>query len=77
MIARAIGQGQSGTHQGFDAAAMVGDKAGDSPSAIAAPFGALAHDHTDAISRMAFTPDVRSGDYLMRSDTLTSLSRLF
>ena len=31
---------------------------------------------TDAINRMAFTPDVRSGEYLMWSDTLASLSRL-
>ncbi|MGV8832244.1 MAG: ABC transporter permease [Devosia sp.] len=31
---------------------------------------------TDAINRMAFTQDVRSGEYLMLSDTLASLSRL-
>ena len=31
---------------------------------------------TDAVNRMAFTPDVRTGDYLMWSDTAASLSRL-
>ena len=31
---------------------------------------------TDAINRMAFTPDTRTGDYLLWSDTLASLSRL-
>ncbi|MGV8854746.1 MAG: ABC transporter permease [Devosia sp.] len=31
---------------------------------------------TDAINRMAFTPDVRSGDYLMWVDTMASLTRL-
>lgn len=31
---------------------------------------------TDAINRMAFTPDVRTGEYLMWVDTIASLSRL-
>ena len=31
---------------------------------------------TDAINRVAFTPDTRTGDYLLWSDTLASLSRL-
>ena len=31
---------------------------------------------TDAVNRMAFTPDARTGDYLLPSDTLASLSRL-
>ncbi|WP_122519578.1 ABC transporter permease [Pannonibacter phragmitetus] len=31
----------------------------------------------DAISRMALEPDVRTGDYLLWSDTLASLKRLF
>jgi NitT/TauT family transport system permease protein len=31
---------------------------------------------TDAINRMAFTPDVRTGEYLMWVDTTASLSRL-
>jgi len=31
---------------------------------------------TDAINRMAFTPDVRTGEYLLWSDTAASLSRL-
>jgi NitT/TauT family transport system permease protein len=30
----------------------------------------------DAINRMAFTPDARTGDYLLWSDTLASLDRL-
>jgi len=30
----------------------------------------------DAVNRMAFTPDVRSGDYLMWADTTASLARL-
>jgi len=30
----------------------------------------------DAINRMAFSPDTRTGDYLLWSDTLASLSRL-
>ena len=31
---------------------------------------------TDAINRMAFTPDIRTGEYLLLTDTLASLSRL-
>ena len=31
---------------------------------------------TDAINRMAFTPDIRTGEYLLLSDTMASLSRL-
>ena len=30
----------------------------------------------DAVNRMAFTPDVRTGEYLMLTDTLASLGRL-
>jgi len=32
---------------------------------------------TDAINRMAFLPDARTGEYLLWSDTLASLIRLF